>query len=496
MSRLTWKRESGFVWSMLGSAIGFANLLSFSAQCYKNGGGAFLIPFVAAIAVLGLPMLLLEATIGHRLRLPIVSAFGRVMGNRGRLFGWLSVVAVATIGMFYIVLTGYSIAYAYFSATNAVPADSAHFFKNVFLKDSGSLSTFGSFGWPIFLSMVAVCGVSWLVLARNIRSGVEKVCSIFLPLLCSLILFFAVVVCFLPGAWMGIANYLRPDFSQLSNPALWRDVFGHVFFSFSLGLGIVTAYSRHTSESTSISRAMAYVALGDLLVSVIAGFAIFGCVGFLSQATGTPFAEIVSSDSTFEMGFVIFPKILQVFTPGLREAVGVLFFFCVFIAGITGVFSIMESIMGNVQVEFRRSRKFAASLTSAIMLLGASLFCFGNGQAIIGALAPMVLGNNMLLGGLAEIFVFLYLATGVREDPVWQRGEGKRPAYYLLRYFVPLLLATILTLSLRVELQGTLGLGGAVRWCWFVGAILLSVGLIQLARRRSIVPEVLVADAA
>ena len=132
MERSTWKRESGFIWSMLGSAIGFANLLSFSAQCYKNGGGAFLIPFIAAIAVLGLPMLFLEATIGHRMRLPIVSAFGRVVGNKGKFFGWLSVVAVATIGMFYIVLTGYSISYAYFSGSGMIPTDTATFFKSTF----------------------------------------------------------------------------------------------------------------------------------------------------------------------------------------------------------------------------------------------------------------------------------------------------------------------------------------------------------------------------
>lgn len=472
-SPTTWKKESGFVWSMLGSAIGFANILSFSAQCYKNGGGAFLIPFVVAVLVLGLPMLFLEGTIGHRMRLPIVSAFGKLAARPGKIFGWLCVIAVATIGAFYIVLTGYSIAYAYFSGAGAIPADTATFFKHTFLRDSGNLSIFGGFSTSIFISMVLVCAFSWFVLVRNIRSGVEKMCSIFLPLLCALIALFAVIVAFLPGAWSGIRLYLQPDFAHLADPTLWRDVFGHVFFSFSLGLGIVTAYSRHTDSSTSIARAMWYVALGDLIISVIAGFAIFGCVGYLSHVSGTPFAEIVHSDSTFEMGFVIFPKILQAFPPVLSQTVGVAFFFCVFIAGITGVFSIMESIMGNIQVEFSKSRRQAATITTILMLSAASLFCFGNGQPIIGALAPMVLGNNMLLGGLAEVVVFMYLAKQIREDAIWRH----RVPYLLVRYAVPPILLLILIASITAEIQSGFGLSELVRWGWFLGALTLGTTL-------------------
>jgi NSS family neurotransmitter:Na+ symporter len=480
--KMTWKKESGFIWSLLGSAIGFGNILSFSAQCYKNGGGAFLIPFIVALLILGVPMLFLEGVIGHRTRLPIVSAYGQILGKFGKTLGWLMVAAVATIGGFYTVLTGYSVAYAYFAGTNSIPADTATFFKQTFLQDSGSLSSFGGVSWTILLVTTLCALFSWVVLSRNIRSGIEKMCSIFMPILMVLILFFAVVVCFLPGASVGFKQYLIPDFSKLSDFRLWRDVFGHVFFSFSLGLGIITAYSRYAAAGTSIPKAMWYMALGNFLVSVIAGFAIFGAVGYLSHVSGTPFNEIVKSDSTFEMGFVIFPQILHVFTPWIGSVIGVIFFFAVFIAGITGVFSIAESFAGNIEVEFGVTRKRAVGITSLIMLIISCFFCMGNGQPLLGSLAPMLLGNNMLLGGLAEVIAFMYIAKGIRDDAIWFNGTKRTIIYHLAKKTVPCILFVILLAAITLEFANGFGLSETVRWGWFICA--LGVGAL-LSQKRS-----------
>jgi len=470
----SWKRESGFIWSMMGSAIGFANILSFSAQCYKNGGGAFLIPFLAAVLFLGLPMLFLEGAIGHRLHLPIVAAYGSVAKRVGKFFGWLSIGAVVTIGGFYLVLTGYSVAYAYFMGAGKVAADTEQFWFD-FLGDTGSISILGSFSWTIFLFTILVGLFSWVVLVRNIRSGIESTCSIFLPLLLFMIFFFAVMVCFLPGASTGFAHYLRPDFSKLSDPSLWRDVFGQVFFSFSLGLGIVTGYSRHAKEQMSIPRAMCYVAFGDIAVSLVAGFAIFGCIGYLSQMTSVPFEHIVRSESSFEIGFIVFPKILQTFGGIWTPILGVLFFFCVFIAGVTGIFSIVESITGNIEVEFGKRRSLAATISTLLIIAVAIFFCFGNGQAMLGALTPMVLGNNMLIGGIAEVVVFVYFSEIVRNDPVWFHRGKRTLAFHLLRFVVPVLLTVILAAAILAEIASGYGLPELIRWGWFIIACVVSL---------------------
>lgn len=474
ITKTTWSKEGGYIWSMIGSAVGFANVLSFSALCYKNGGGAFLIPYILAHILVGIPMLYLEGLIGHRLKAPTVSAMGQVGGRWGRSFGWLAVLTCATIGGFYMVLTGFSVAYTYFAATHAIPADTAHFFKNIFLQDTGSLSQIGSIAFGVLISTSVVALISWAVLARNIQSGIEKLCSLFLPLLGILVIVFTVATFFLPGCSIGIKNYLIPDFSRLANWTLWRDVFGQVFFSLSLGLGIVTGYSRHNKESFSISRAMIKVAIGDFIISFICGLAVFGCIGFMSAKSNIAFSSIVTSDSAFEIGFVVFPMILSHFGSVVATIVGPLFFFCVFIAGITGVFSIVESIAGNIEVEFGKSRKKAVAISMALVSVLAIPFCLGNGQHLLGALAPMVLGNSMLIGGIAEIVLFILLSKAISGDEIWFKNKRRTISYQSLKYLVLPLLTLSLVGALFNEFKGFhLSLAEAVRWSW-LGLVLFA----------------------
>ena len=477
----TWSKEAGYVWSMIGSAVGFANILSFSALCYRNGGGAFLIPYIIAHLIVGIPMLFLEGIVGQRTKLPIVSAMGNIAGMKGKILGWIAVLTCATIGGFYVVLTGYAVAYTYFSATGTLGVDSAHFFKHIFLQDSGSLTHIGGIAKGVLISTLLVVVFSWAVMARNIRSGVEKICSAFLPLLGVLVILFGVAAFFLPGAWVGVEHYLIPDFTRLSNWTLWRDVFGQVFFSLSLGLGIVTGYSRHNPESFSIPRAMYKVAVGDFLISFISGFAIFSCIGYMSAKSGVPFADLVSSDSAFEIGFVIFPMILAQFGETMARIIGPLFFFCVFIAGVTGFFSIVESVAGNIEIEFDRPRKHAVAIAMGFVGVLAFPFCFGNGQHVLGAIAPMVLGNAMLIGGIAEILIFLTFSKVIGNEPLWFNGKRRTYPYYALKYGVFPLLSLSLMGALYKEVISGVSAETFVRFAWL--AIVIAFSALLSSRR-------------
>jgi neurotransmitter:Na+ symporter, NSS family len=448
-SQNTWKSQSGFVWSLIGSAVGFANVLSFSAQAYKNGGGAFLIPYFLALFVLGIPFLLLEGMIGFRTKSPVVTAFGTVWGKFGKTLGWLSVIACLTIGAFYVVLTGYSVAYTFFSATGAIAEDTKTFFLHNFLHTTEGLGKFGSFSLSIFIPTLAVMLLSWFVLRKHVRNGIEKVCSFFMPLMVVIMAIFAITVCFLPGGLKGWYYYLTPHFDKLLDIKLWRDVFGQLFFSLSLGLGIIIGYSRHTGKTANIPRAMFFVAMGDFFVSFISGAAIFGCLAHISHVQGIPFDSILTSDSTFEIGFILFPKIIKFFGPLMAQIIGSIFFFCVFIAGITGVFSIVESIAGNAEVEFRLSRKKAVAAISLVQVALALLFCMGNALHIIDALVPMVLGTNMLIGGLALVLAFGYGTTTLEASGFYS---------FCLRYVAPVLLTIILAGNLWQESLGMVDL--------------------------------------
>ena len=477
----TWSKEAGYIWSMIGSAVGFANILSFSALCYKNGGGAFLIPYILAHVIVGLPLLILEGIIGQRTQLPIVSAMGNIAGSTGKMLGWLAVFTCATIGGFYVVLTGYSVAYTYFSATGTIGIDSALFFKEVFLKDSGSLTDVGGIAIGVLISTLLVLIFSWGVLARNIHSGVEKICSFFMPLLGVIVIVLAGAIFFLPGAMEGIKHYLIPDFSRLGNWLLWRDVFGQVFFSLSLGLGIVTGYSRHNPPSFNIPRSMLKVAIGDFAISFVSGLAVFGCIGFMSAKSGVPFDHLVASDSAFEIGFVIFPTILAQFGDILSRILGPIFFFCVFIAGVTGFFSIVESIAGNIEIEFNKSRKQAVTIAMVCVGIMALPFCMGNSQHLLGALAPMVLGNAMLIGGIAEIILFLLLSKVIGNESIWHKGNRRTYPFFALKYMVLPLLTFSLMGALYQEMASGVTIASIFRLSWFA-LVMLAGGLLAYRR--------------
>ncbi len=472
----TWTSQPGYIWSLIGSAVGFANILSFSAKAYFYGGGAFLVPFTAAIVVLGIPLLCLEGVIGQYFHLPLVSAYGKVAGRIGKFFGWLAILAVTTIGGYYMLLTGWTVAYMYFTVTNSIPADTCTFLNESFLYKSAHIADFGSFAGFMFACTALIGLFSWYVVSRGIRAGIERLCSIFLPMLAVIIAVFTIIVMFLPGAWNGFAHYVVPDFSVLSNPRLWLDAFGHIFFSLSLGLGIVTGYSRHADSSINIMRAMVLVTFGDFLVSCIAGFAVFGCIGYMSNMQGIPFASLVTSASPFEMGFVVFPTILKTFGCYLYPIVGLLFFFCIFIAGITGVFSIIESASGNIEVEFGHSRITAVTIATTIMMGLAAIFCMGNGQYLIGAIDPMVSGFNMLISGIAETICFLWISPTIDKHKVWFTSSGIRSLmYYSVRYVIPVILMLVFITAMMQELSGIIDYTKIIRWSWLVLASVIAL---------------------
>ena len=469
-----WKSQSGYIWSLIGSAVGFANILSFSAQAYKNGGGAFLIPYFLALFLLGIPLLLLEGTIGHKWKLPLVSAYGRVWSKWGKVLGWVAILACLTIGGFYIVLTAYSFSYIFYAGASLIPEDTHSFFLKDVLQATSSIQDGGAFSFPILLATLCVAFLAWLVLSRQIQDGLEKVCSIFMPLLAAMIILFAITVCLLPGGMQGVIYYLKPDFAKLLEPSLWRDLFGQVFFSLSLGIGIIVGFSRHTGKKVNLAKAMLAVAMGDFAISFLAGLAIFGCLAHISHIQHIPFEKILTTDSSFEIGFILFPKILKAFGPLFEPILGALFFFCVFIAGITGVFSIVESIAGNLEVEFNLPRKRAVTLAACLLSALGVLFCRGNATHLIDALVPMVIGTNMLLSGLTMVIAFIFCCDSIRHASVWQ-PNGYLNFYGLsIRSFTPLLLSIILISNVYQEFEGY-SLPTVIRWGWLGLALAISI---------------------
>lgn len=288
---------------------------------------------------------------------------------------------------------------------------------------------------------------------------------------------------FLPGTMEGWVQFLKPDFSKIGNMTLWRDVFGHLFFSFSLGLGIVVGYSRHTNQKIDLVQAMRWVAFGDFAISFIAGLVIFGGIGYMSYISGTPFDQIVKSDSIFQIGFIVFPKLIHLFSPLFSQVVGAVFFFCVFIAGITGVFSIFESIIGNFECEFGWNRRYSVTISLALIGALSVLFCMGNGLHMVDAIVPMVMGVNMLIGGIAQSVIFTWKSSEIRANSLWRHDWQTKASYWMLVVVSPLILMVILIGNLYTDFQ-EMDLAVLIRWGWFVIALFLGLYFMNLVKKK------------
>jgi len=460
---------------MIGSAVGFGPMLSFSARCYFNGGGAFLIPLAVAVVVLGFPLLILEGVIGQQLQLPLVSAYGRVAGRIGKFFGWLAVFGVLSIGSYYCVITAWTIAYMFYAGVDMIPFDTATFFTKTFLHDSGSLTTIGTISVPMIISIIGIIACTWFVTVRSVKKGIEKFCSIFLPILFVLLVGFLIFISFLPGAWQGFAYFLTPQCKFLLDPSVWLAAFGHVFFSFSLALAIIVGYSRYIDRNVNIAQSMLWVVIAEICTSIIAGLVIFGGIGYMSYVQQVPFESVITS-SLFGLGFVVFPQVIVMFPYILRVTLGTIFFFCLFIAGITGLFSIVEAAVGNFEVEFGWSRYKAVTIITGMIFILSLLYVGGNGTYIIDALDVMVSGFNVVLSGLLEIIVFMYCAPQIVQHSVWFSLSGKRLfRYYALKYGALVALCCVLISSLIVEFNGNFGIAHVIRWGWFVLASCLAL---------------------
>jgi len=328
---------------------------------------------------------------------------------------------------------------------------------------------------PMIASIIGIIACTWYVTVRSVKKGIEKFCSIFLPILFVLLIGFLVFIAFLPGSWNGFAYFLTPQFRLLLDPSVWLAAFGHVFFSFSLALAIIVGYSRYIDKDVNIARSMMCVVIAEIFTSIIAGLVIFGGIGYMSYVQHVPFESVITS-SLFGLGFVVFPQVIIMFPYIMRVVLGTIFFFCLFIAGITGLFSIVEAAAGNFEVEFGWTRRKAVTIITMMIFALSFLYVGGNGTYIIDALDVMVCGFNVILSGLLEIIVFMYCAPQIVQHEVWFTPSGTRAfRYYALKYGALVALCCVLISSLVVEFSGAMGLSHVIRWGWFAAASCLAL---------------------
>lgn len=404
-TRETWGTRAGFILSAAGSAIGLGNIWRFPGEAYQYGGGAFLLPYLFAILTAGLPLLLLEYTIGRKYRSGPPSAF-RMIARPAEGIGWFQNGIAFFLASFYGVVVAWAACYAVFAPTQAWGDDAAAFFGTEFLQ-AGSPLDFGEYRPPILAALIGVWVLALLIMSGGIRKGVELANRICIPLL--FVLFGVIVVraLTLEGATAGLDALFTPRWDLIGDPEIWLAAYAQVFFSLSIGMGTMIAYASYLNRRSELSTTAVTVGFANSSFELLAGIGVFAVLGFMATDSGIPIGELVGTGGG--VAFVTFPTVLSQMPGG--AFVGVLFFVCLVVAGLTSLISMVIVPLSSFEDRFGWTRR------KSILLLGVPMALFSiliypttNGSSMVDAVDFAVSGYGLVLGGLAAIV--LAFATG------------------------------------------------------------------------------------
>ncbi|UED86524.1 sodium-dependent transporter [Streptomyces profundus] len=488
--REQWGSRLGFLMAAIGSAIGLGNIWRFPAVTYEHGGGAFLVPYLLALLTAGIPLLILEYTIGRKYRSSPPGAL-RQLARPAEAIGWWQVAICFVVATYYAAILAWAIRYTGFSFTQAWGDDPEGFLNNEFLnlnETPGEVSTFvPGVAWPL----IAVWVLTLVILGLGIRRGIERANIVFIPLLVAFFLVLVVRALTLDGASLGLDALFSPDWGKLTDGGVWVAAYGQIFFSLSVGFGIMITYASYLHRKSDLTGSAMVAAFANSSFEILAGVAVFATLGFMAMDAGVGVSQV--SSSGVGLAFVAFPAIISEMPMG--AFFGVLFFVSLVIAGLTSLISIVQVIVAAVQDRTGLRRVPAVlSVGGAVSVVSVLLFANDSGLYFLDVSDRFINQYGIALAGLV---LLITVSWGLRLLPALQRNADATSSIGLgvwwricLGVITPVVLTWMMVDSLIGELDENyegystsfLLWGG---WSVAVGALLVGVLLTLLSRRGS-----------
>lgn len=426
MPREKWSSSLGFILASIGSAVGIGNIWRFPYIVGVNGGGAFLIPYLIAVFLFGMPLMMLELALGRHFQTSLVPTFSTI-GKKSRIAGLFIVFIMGIILSYYLVITSWVLAYSFFFISGQ---------KVLFSEFTGSY-------FPLVFFLISG-GIVFLVVRAGVRQGIEKLSKYLIPLLFAMLILLLVFSLSLADAVQGIRFYLIPDFERLYDPFIWTAAFGQAFFSLGVGFGILLTYGSYMQDE-NIAKSAGIITFADLLVSILAGIVIFPIV----------FSFGLDPAAGVQLAFVTLPPVFHEISFGIL--LGTVFFLLLFFAALTSAVSMLEVPVATLIDQYGLERKKAAAFASMIIILiglpsalsytALKLELFGTPFLDIKDYAFGTIG--LIIGGL-----ILSITAGwfIDRSIIFKEIGGSKTMQKLFMIIIKFIIPTILFIILTIRL--------------------------------------------
>lgn len=361
----------GFILAAAGSAVGIGNLVGFPVMAAKNGGAAFLVIYVAFVALICFPVMMAEIAMGRASQRNPVGAFAGLSGGsrRWRLVGGLAVLTPFMIAVFYSVITVWILLYVVEAAIGNLDV----------LADPEAFGRYAA-SPLLFVYLAVLLGMVFFVLSGGVRDGIEKAAKVLMPSLAVMLVLLVAFVLSLEGAGTGVSFYLVPEFDRVTSATV-NGALNQAFFSLSLGMGILITYGSYFSRHDSIVNSTRLVAVADTAVAFTAGLLVLPAIFAIAPATQPD----QLSDSSITMIFVFLPQIFLTMQDIVgyfgASLVATIFFVLVFFAALTSLISITEIPISYIVDEKTRHRREAIIVVAGLMSVFTILATLSFGMA-------------------------------------------------------------------------------------------------------------------
>jgi NSS family neurotransmitter:Na+ symporter len=355
--RGNWGSRAGFIMAAAGSAVGLGNLWKFPYLTWENDGGAFVLVYLLAVTVIGLPLMMSEILVGRKAQLSPVPAFTSLGGRKWSGLGWIGVASGAIIQAYYIVIAGWSL--------RSFVQCLCWSLKGYSAPGDNEFSSFLANG-PIQITLALLFTIlTASIVYRGIGGGIEKANKVLMPALFAILLYLVFTALTMEGRSEALIKIFVPHLSALKLRGFLEAV-GQAFFSLSLGLGAMVTYGSYLDKKESIFRSALWVVVLDTLVAILA------CVAMFIIIYSVPGLSSRVSGSTIGMLFITLPDLFYTQMPG-GLLLGPLFFVLVAFAALSSTISLGE-VTASLAIDLGGwTRARATVVTTSVVFIGSIL---------------------------------------------------------------------------------------------------------------------------